>query len=335
MTQPILHIISHTDLDGVAAAALAWHFAQGSGKLVKVSLTGYGDVDELIITSLRRGDEPLVLDLFCQREQTVDEIDKIWDDSRPPFLFDHHKSTFERYANRKWVCVDTGYCGALVYWRWLMAKNPSGRALEVLQRLEPLVRVANDRDLWLGEMPDSRLWQGLLSLCGHWSFFSRLAADPSAEMTNTERRGAEDYVERQEERFATARQFIVRSGDDLAFVRDGLLEFGDVSDFCGLILDRDPLAPRVAAVTAKRLGGDWAVSLRSRDGFAGRVMSLLKDGKKVRGGGHGDSSALYFPRAYTEEQIRESILAAIKVQKEREESPAVTLGDLFKARGLA
>lgn len=330
MTQPILHIISHTDLDGVAAAALAWHRARGGGKLVKVSLTGYGDVDELIINTLRAGDEPLVLDLFCQREQTIDEIDETWDVSRPPFLFDHHKSTFERYASRKWAHVDTSHCGALVYWRWLMAKSPAGRELEVLQELEPLVRVANDRDLWLGELADSRLWQGLLSLCGHWSAFARLTANPSAELTREERRGAEEYVERQEARFAVAKQSIIRSGGDLVFVKDGLLEFGDVSDFCGLILDREPSPPLVAAVSAKRLGGDWAVSLRSRDGFAGRVMALLKDGKKVRGGGHGDAAALYFPRAYTEEQIRESVRAAIKVQKEREEAPSVTLGDLFK-----
>ena len=330
MTQPVLHIISHTDLDGVAAAALAWHCAQSGGKLVKVSLTGYGDVDELIINTLRLGDEPLVLDLFCQREQTIDEIDRTWDNSRQPFLFDHHRSTFERYANRGWACVDVSYCGALVYWRWLAQNYPTGIVREVLKKLEPLVRIANDRDLWLGELPDSRLWQGLLSLCGHWSAFTRLAVNPSADLTREERRGAEEYVERQESRFAAAKKLVVRSGDDLAFLRDGVLEFGDVSDFCGLILDREPCQPLVAAVSAKRMGGDWAVSLRSRDGFAGRVMALLKDGKKVRGGGHGDASALYFPRGYTEDQIRESILAAIKVQKERDESPSVTLGDLFK-----
>lgn len=333
MDQGILHIISHTDLDGVAAAALAWHYAQAGGRLVKVSLSGYGEVDELILNTIHAGDEPLVLDLFCQREQTIDEIDKTWDDSRRPFLFDHHKSTFERYANRKWAKVDTGYCGALVYHRWLAENDASARGRGVLERLEPLVRIANDRDLWLGEMPDSRLWQGLLSLCGHWSAFARLTADPSAELTAAERRGAEEFVARQEARFEVAKGSVIRTGNDLSFVRDGLLEYGDVSDFCGLILDRDPTPPLVAAVSAKRLGGDWAVSLRSRDGFAGRVMALLKDGKKVRGGGHGDASALYFPRSYSEDQIRESILAAIKVQKEREEAPAVTLGDIFK--GLA
>ena len=52
-----------------------------------------------------------------------------------------------------------------------------------------------------------------------------------------------------------------------------------------------------------------------------------------RGGGHGDASALYFPRNYTQEQMRDSILAAIKVEKERSAAPKVTLGDLFK--GLA
>ena len=112
-----------------------------------------------------------------------------------------------------------------------------------------------------------------------------------------------------------------------------MLEYGDVSDFCGLILDRDDNPPEVAAVAARRLGGDWAVSMRSRDGLAGRVLALLKDGKKIRGGGHGDASALYFPRNYTQEQMRDSILAAIRVEKERNAAPKVTLGDLFK--GLA
>ena len=116
----------------------------------------------------------------------------------------------------------------------------------------------------------------------------------------------------------------------MAFVCDGVLEYGDVSDFCGLILDRDDNPPEVAAVAAKRFGGDWAVSMRSRDGLAGRVLALLKDGKKIRGGGHGDASALYFPRNYTQEQMRDSILAAIRVEKERNAAPKVTIGDLFK-----
>ena len=81
------------------------------------------------------------------------------------------------------------------------------------------------------------------------------------------------------------------------------------------------------------MSGDWAVSMRSRDGLAGRVLALLKDGKKVRGGGHGDASALYFPRNYTQEQMRDSIVAAIKVEKERSAAPKVTLGDLLKWKG--
>lgn len=330
MTEKILHIISHTDLDGVAAAALAWHIGQAQGRVCKVSLASYGEVDNLILETQRTGQEPLVLDLFCQREQTVDEIDKSWQDGVQPFLFDHHKSTFDRFGNRKWAVIDTGFCGALVYWNWLMAQNPDGRILEVLKKVEPFVRVANDRDLWLGEMPESRLWQGLITLCGHWGTFARLTANPSAELSEAERKAAEQFVAHQEMRFDIARESVIRTGNDLAFVLDGVLEFGDVSDFCGLLLDRDPNPPLVAAVCAKRFNGDWALSLRSRDGFAGRVLALLKDGKKVRGGGHGDASALYFPQHYSQEQIRESVLAAIKVQKEREEKPGVTLGDLFK-----
>ena len=52
--KPLLHIISHTDLDGVAAAALAWHAHYQDRKPLKVSLTGYGEVDNLILESLEK-----------------------------------------------------------------------------------------------------------------------------------------------------------------------------------------------------------------------------------------------------------------------------------------
>ena len=329
MTKPLLHIISHTDLDGVAAAALAWHANTDEQRLMKVSLTGYGEVDSLILETFENHSEPLVLDLFCQREQTVDRIDKERDEALQPFLFDHHKSNFERYGNRKWALIDTNYCGALVYWNYLMSLDLSPERRAKIETLEPLIRIANDRDLWLGQIPESRLWQALITMCGQWGVLMRLTANPSAELTQSEREGAVDFVERQEKRFDAAKEKIIRTGNELSFVCDGVLEFGDVSDFCGLVLDRDENPPLVAAVAAKRMNGDWAVSLRSRDGLAGRVMSLLKDGKKVRGGGHGDASAIYFPHHYTELQMKDSILAAIRVERERDETPRITLGDLF------
>ena len=84
----------------------------------------------------------------------------------------------------------------------------------------------------------------------------RLVSDSSAELTKGERDSAQNFVDLQEERFEHAKARILRTGDDLSFVGDGLLEFGDVSDFCGLILDRDPNPPMLAAVSAKRMGGD-------------------------------------------------------------------------------
>ena len=212
MDKPLLHIISHTDLDGVAAAALAWH-VHHNDRLVRISLTGYGDVDMLILETLAAGQEPLVLDLFCQREQTVDEIDKLWNDARRPFLFDHHKSTFERYGNRKWAVIDTNYCGALVYWRWLRENAKDERTQAVLAELEPVMRIANDRDLWLGEMPESRLWQALVTMCGQWGMLARLMDNPRAELSPVELAGAEEFTERQEARFALAKEHIWRSGN--------------------------------------------------------------------------------------------------------------------------
>ena len=328
--EKLLHIISHTDLDGVASAALAWHANKGTGLPIKVSLMGYGEVDNAILESLHSGQKLIVLDLFCQRDQTVDEIDRSFPADGAPFLFDHHKSTFDRYSNRKWAIVDTGYCAAKVYWRWLMEQDLDADQSATVASMETLINITNDRDLWLGEIPDSRLWQGLVTICGPWGVLMRLVSDPSPELTPGERIAAQDFVDRQEIRFEQAKTKIKRTGNDLSFVGDGLLEFGDVSDFCGMILDRDPTPPLVAAVATKRIGGDWALSLRSRDGLAGQIITLLKDGKKVRGGGHGDAAALYFPYSYTEDQIHNTVLAAIKQEKERSETPNVTLGDLFK-----
>lgn len=326
----LLQIISHTDLDGVVSAALAWHAGRSSGLPIKVSLMGYGEVDNAILEALDSGYKLIVLDLFCQRERTVEDIDRLFPEGASPFLFDHHKSTFDRYSNRKWAVVDTDCCAAMVYWKWLMGQELDVSTKKMVEYMEPIIKITNDRDLWLGEIPESRLWQGLVTLCGPWGVLMRLVSDPSAELTRGERDSAQNFVDRQEERFELAKSGILRTGDDLSFVGDGLLEFGDVSDFCGLILDRDPNPPKLAAVSAKRMGGDWALSLRSREGLAGKIVALLKDGKKIRGGGHGDAAALYFPYSYNEDQIRETLLAAIRQERERSEAPNVTLGDLFK-----
>jgi len=83
----VIHIISHTDLDGVTAAAVAWHRYFNNGYLIKVSLTGYGDVDNLVLECLKKEENFVVLDLFCQRTQTVDMLDKEFEfPSEPVFL---------------------------------------------------------------------------------------------------------------------------------------------------------------------------------------------------------------------------------------------------------
>lgn len=65
--------------------------------------------------------------------------------------------------------------------------------------MEPLIRIANDRDLWLGKIADSRLWQGLVTVCGHWGTMMRLAENPSHVLTQAERLAAESFVADQED----------------------------------------------------------------------------------------------------------------------------------------
>ncbi|HPQ78098.1 MAG TPA: phosphohydrolase, partial [Synergistales bacterium] len=67
-----------------------------------------------------------------------------------------------------------------------------------------------------------------------------------------------------------------------------------------------------------------------REGFAGRVTGLLRDGKKVRGGGHDDSAALYFPHHYRPEEIRDSLVSAVRSAIESDAPSGLSLGDLLK-----
>jgi len=330
--QPILHIVSHTDMDGVTAAAVAWHAHYPENAPLRVSLSGYGEVDELMLETLRGNARLLVLDLFCQRRETVDEVDTLFPEGGEPLLFDHHKTTEERFGNRKWMVIDTSACAAKVYYDWILKRDIPTAPRRRLDSLADLVDIANDRDLWLGKREESRLWQALVTLCGPWSVFARLVANPSSTLTEEERDVAECFVVRQEERFSRAREKVIRSGDALVWVGADLLEYGDVSDFCGLLLDRSDDPPRLVAVANRKVSGDWAISMRSREGLAGRLVGLLRDGRKVRGGGHGDAAALYYPSSYKEGQIRDTLLSGIRTADDQDRPMGLSLGDLLQAK---
>jgi hypothetical protein len=335
----LFRIISHTDLDGVAAAAVAWYAHQGAGRPIGLSLVGYGEVDNVMLETLKSGSEMIVLDLSPQFQTTVDEIDRTFEGGAP-FLFDHHKSTFEKYGARPWIIADMTCCGALVYWNWLFAGNTDDETLCRIEPLGDIVRIANDRDLWINENPDGRLWQAMVTLCGEWGALARLISNPSATLAEGERFAVMSFVKRQEERFKRAKEHLSRERVDreveFMFLGDGHLEFGDTSDFCGMLIDgpdgvrQEEHIPIIVALAYRKAAGGWAVSLRSRCGLAGRVVSLLRDGRKIRGGGHQDAAALYFPNNYSEVGIRESIFAALKAESESSSGMGVTIGDLLK-----
>ena len=332
----LINVISHTDLDGVVAAAVAW-YANQAWSPVKVSLTGHGEVDNLVLEGLRKGDRVITLDLYPQFQNTIDEIDKIVPEGES-ILFDHHQSSLDKIGRRTWAIVDTSRCAASVYWHWLMDSADAATRARV-EVLRDIVTVANDRDLWINKNPDGRLWQAMVTLCGEHGMLLRLISNPSALMTGPERELAVRFTAAQEERFKRARDEMKLSrisgqeAKELAFLGDGHLEFGDASDFCGSILD-DPKekvgAVAIVALAFKRPSRTWAVSLRSRNGLAGSVTSLLKDGRTIRGGGHDDAAALYFPASYDEKSIRESILAALATKVESSTDIGVTLGSLLK-----
>jgi hypothetical protein len=329
MDQKLLHIISHTDLDGVVSAALAWHINYGNSP-IKISLTGYGMVDNLVLDGISQDQNMIVLDLFCQKDKTVDVIDRWYEEKDTgPFVFDHHQSNFARFAGRPWLVLDSSCCAASVYYRWLLA-HPSWIKNEgATEKLKDIVNIANDRDMWINSIPESRLWHALVTLCGPWGVFARLVANPSGKLTDNEYETAVEFVTDQEERFKKAMEGLNRTSSGIVFVGDGVLDFGDVSDFGGRLLDSGEKVPLLVAVAARKPTGEWAVSLRSREGEAGKTVAMLKDGKRVRGGGHADAAALYFPPSYSENRIKESLEAALHTIREKDRPTGQTLGDIF------
>ncbi|MDR1020810.1 MAG: phosphohydrolase, partial [Synergistaceae bacterium] len=224
----LLNIISHTDLDGVVAAALAWRAHSSSGDPIKISLTGYGEVDNIILEAYRKSERIITLDLSPQFQATADEIDRTFPEGGTPFLFDHHKSTYEKYSNRPWIVVDMNYCGAAVFWNWLMAGNADGETRRRIEPFHDMVAIANDRDLWINENPDGRLWQAMVTLCGEWGALSRLITNPSAAFTGPELDAVTKFVAAQDERFKRAGEHLIKSpvrgaceSGDLAFLGDG------------------------------------------------------------------------------------------------------------------
>ena len=105
MSSSVLHVISHTDLDGVAAAAVAWYRWKGIRPL-RVSLAGYGAVDGLIMESLAAGQDFMAMDLFCQDARTVEAVDRFYSEGDDPLVFDHHDTTLARYGGRPWLAAD-------------------------------------------------------------------------------------------------------------------------------------------------------------------------------------------------------------------------------------
>ena len=93
ISRPVTHIISHTDLDGVTAAAVAWHAHYPEGRPIKVTLAGYGEVDDLMVESVQ--ELQVVVGSLRQRQKTVDYTTAPLKRGRT-HPFDHHKSMMER-----------------------------------------------------------------------------------------------------------------------------------------------------------------------------------------------------------------------------------------------
>ena len=67
MERSLINIISHTDLDGVVAAAVAWYALYPENAPLQIYLVGYGEVDNVVYDSIQSGRNVLILDLFVKK----------------------------------------------------------------------------------------------------------------------------------------------------------------------------------------------------------------------------------------------------------------------------
>jgi hypothetical protein len=205
-TKPrLVHVVSHGPhcLDGVAAAAAIARYYTGIPVLPRFS--GNPKINEVIrgleIAEPLEDQELWITDISWTAPETDAFLRDLAERGLKIYWIDHHRTAIERartgvidvpFAHR---IVDDRYAAARLVYDYLRERSlAEGVPNEALERFEHVVRMADDNDRWLHEIPGSwDLALTLRSMNGPEAFADLLSIDEHATYT-PRMRAAHDKV---------------------------------------------------------------------------------------------------------------------------------------------
>jgi uncharacterized protein len=221
-----VHVVSHGPhcLDGVAAAAAIARYYEGTSVVPRFS--GNPKINE-VLRGLRI-DGPLddqelwITDISWTEPETDAYLRSLAERGLKIYWIDHHRTAIERVKRGSidvpfaHSIVDDRYAASRLVYEYLRERlRADGRRSDALERFEHVVRMADDNDRWLHEVPGS--WDLALTLRamnGPEAFEDLVAIDERATYT-PRMQAAHDRVAAELERsFEIARS--TRSVKDLA-----------------------------------------------------------------------------------------------------------------------
>jgi oligoribonuclease NrnB/cAMP/cGMP phosphodiesterase (DHH superfamily) len=197
------------------------------------------------------------------------------------YLFDHHKSAIP-LAEFDWCEVDkeNNRCGSLMFYDWL-AKDKN--FLWHIEIYKELVKLADDRDRWIKQYPESDTLSLLHNVLGQKIFIERFERNPGVRLTDKEQyiitleeSKKNEYIEEKKKKVTVVQKNI--NGHD---VRIAFLVASKFQSDLGNSIVADP---KIDADIAVMIGP--AISLRSRQSCP---IDLSVVAKSLGGGGHKNS----------------------------------------------
>lgn len=129
-------VIHHNDMDGKAAAAVAWYFSEKhSRKEIRYIPVGYNDpIPEI------EGKTIAILDLSLLPPLIMD-----LESRNKVIIIDHHKTSL-KYKSLENYIIDIEFCGAYLAWKYFFPQKS----------VPDIIQYVNDHDLWKFLMPSSK-----------------------------------------------------------------------------------------------------------------------------------------------------------------------------------
>jgi uncharacterized protein len=279
-----LHLLTHTDLDGIGCAVLVTGSHESGTTIEPVE---NGAIDERVRAVLRdasseAGERRVIVTDHGVDAATADVVDRFVACGGGFTLLDHHRSS-RHLEGRAWATVDERHSATALLFEHL--GRPS--------RFRSFTRLVEDHDLWRHTDPRSARLAALLGLLGHERFVARFGADPEVEFREEEQL----LLDIEEGR----RETYLRRKTEQAWVRE---IGGHAWALCYADQYQSDLAERLMSVlgvaaTALLNPGKRTVSLR------GRGVDVSAIAQRGGGGGHARAAAFTFAESPLEVSLRE------------------------------